>query len=94
MREPGGMTAIEAAIEKLSKRHKEHIEVYGTDNEQRLTGKHETADINTFKYGVADRGSSIRIPRGVAKAGYGYCRCPLLLSATTLVALRRFFLKQ
>ena len=31
-------------------------------NEERLTGKHETCDMNTFRYGVADRGSSIRIP--------------------------------
>ena len=28
----------------------------------RLTGKHETCDINTFRSGVADRGASIRIP--------------------------------
>eukprot|EP00483_Globobulimina_turgida_P001075 UN01077 len=39
------------------------MEGYGADNEQRLTGHHETADINTFIYGVANRGASIRIPR-------------------------------
>ncbi|KAI8814189.1 glutamine synthetase 2, partial [Cladochytrium replicatum] len=72
MRNPGGMTAIEDAIEKLSKNHAAHIAVYGTDNDQRLTGHHETADINTFSSGVANRGASIRIPRHVAKAGYGY----------------------
>ena len=32
-------------------------------------GKHETCDINTFRYGVADRGSSIRIPLPVQLAG-------------------------
>jgi hypothetical protein len=53
---------IEAAVEKLSKTHVEHISQYGLGNEARLTGKHETCDINTFKHGVADRGSSIRIP--------------------------------
>ena len=37
-----------------------------------MTGKHETADINTFKSGVADRGSSIRVPLGVSLAGKGY----------------------
>ncbi|KAI9206301.1 glutamine synthetase [Polychytrium aggregatum] len=72
MRVEGGMAHIEAAIEKLSKRHQAHIAVYGADNEQRLTGKHETASISTFSYGVANRGCSIRIPRSVAQCGYGY----------------------
>lgn len=66
------LQAIMAAIEKLSKTHAEHISQYGTGNEQRLTGKHETCDMNTFRYGVADRGSSIRIPLPVQLKGYGY----------------------
>ena len=41
---------------------KEHIDVYGADNHLRLTGKHETASIHDFSYGVSDRGASIRIP--------------------------------
>lgn len=41
--------AIEDAIVKLSKKHLEHIAEYGTGNEKRLTGKHETASIDTFK---------------------------------------------
>jgi glutamine synthetase len=69
MRKDGGMKAIEEAIEKLSKCHPEHISQYGYGNEERLTGKHETCDINTFRYGVADRGSSIRIPLPVQLAG-------------------------
>lgn len=40
----------------------EHIAVYGHDNDQRLTGLHETAAITDFSYGVSDRGASIRIP--------------------------------
>ena len=28
-----------------------------------LTGLHETAHIDKFTYGVADRGASVRIPR-------------------------------
>ncbi len=52
---------------------KEHIEVYGADNHLRLTGKHETASINDFTYGVSDRGASIRIPVGVPARGWkGY----------------------
>lgn len=72
MRIPGGMAAIDAAVEKLSKTHAEHISQYGLGNEKRLSGKHETCDINTFKSGVADRGSSIRIPLPVQLKGYGY----------------------
>jgi glutamine synthetase len=48
----------------------EHIEVYGPDNHLRLTGKHETAAINEFKYGVSDRGASIRIPIGSVERGW------------------------
>jgi glutamine synthetase len=72
MREPGGIKAIHAAIEKLKKRHDEHIAVYGDDNEQRLTGRHETGHIGEFSAGVANRGASIRIPRHVNEKGYGY----------------------
>lgn len=67
-----GMDAITDACDALAKRHPEHIAVYGADNNLRLTGLHETCDINTFRYGVADRGASIRIPRHVATKGYGY----------------------
>ena len=67
---------INAAIEKLSKRHKEHIINYdpsgGEDNKRRLTGLHETASFDTFSSGVANRGASIRIPRQVMEEGYGY----------------------
>lgn len=72
MREKGGITKIYEAIDKLSKKHSEHIEVYGLYNEQRLTGTNETANINTFSYGDCDRSSSVRIPLNVLKDGYGY----------------------
>jgi glutamine synthetase len=39
----------------------------------RLTGKHETASIDSFSYGVADRGASIRVPHSFVNNGYrGY----------------------
>ena len=72
MRSKGGYSHILAAIEKLSKKHVEHMAVYGEGNEKRLTGKHETASICTFTYGVADRGASIRIPRETEKNQRGY----------------------
>jgi len=71
-----GMEAITAAIEKLALKHDEHIQVYdthqGRDNMRRLTGHHETSSIKDFSSGVANRGSSIRIPRQVSEEGCGY----------------------
>lgn len=76
MREDGGLQLIEDAIEKLSKKHAKHIKEYdprgGKDNMRRLTGLHETSDINDFSAGVANRGASIRIPRQVGQDGRGY----------------------
>ena len=48
----------------------EHIAVYGADNDQRLTGAHETQSIDQFSYGVSDRGASIRIPIATVEAGW------------------------
>ncbi|KAI1714344.1 glutamine synthetase, beta-Grasp domain-containing protein [Ditylenchus destructor] len=76
MRKPGGYKEIVKAIECLAKAHFEHIAYYdptgGRDNERRLTGKHETASMSKFSYGVASRCSSVRIPRQTEVDGYGY----------------------
>lgn len=76
MRADDGIKAIETAIDKLSKRHMIHIKAYdpkqGKDNERRLTGLHETSSIYDFSAGVANRGCSIRIPRGCADEKKGY----------------------
>ncbi|CAK9087008.1 unnamed protein product [Durusdinium trenchii] len=72
MRVAGGYDTIIKVCEAFGKVAKEHIAEYGEDNDKRLTGKHETCDINTFKYGVANRGASIRIPREAEKSGRGY----------------------
>ncbi len=61
-----------AIISKMEMLHKEHIAVYGAGIEKRLTGKHETCDVNTFRSGVSDRGASVRIPWQVHKLGKGY----------------------
>jgi glutamine synthetase len=68
----GGMGVINTYIERLSRRHALHMEVYGLHNDLRLTGKHETASIERFSSGVANRGCSIRIPRDTNKNGFGY----------------------
>ncbi|KAL6085772.1 hypothetical protein STEG23_027969 [Scotinomys teguina] len=76
MREENGLKYIEEAIEKLSKRHQYHIRAYdpkgGLDNARRLTGFHETSNINDFSAGVANRSASIRIPRTVGQEKRGY----------------------
>lgn len=72
MREDGGMKHIEAAMKKFEGRHLEHMKVYGEGNELRMTGAHETSSVDKFTWGVANRGSSVRIPRQCAKDGKGY----------------------
>jgi len=72
MRKKGGYKEIIKAIERLGTKHLEHIKVYGTGNERRLTGAHETAPIDKFSYGVANRGCSVRIPRVAEAEGCGY----------------------
>lgn len=72
MREDGGLDVIEHACKKLGEKHEEHIDVYGADNHLRLTGLHETCSIHEFRYGVSDRGASIRIPMFTAVHKKGY----------------------
>ncbi|MFQ6604339.1 MAG: glutamine synthetase GlnII [Fidelibacterota bacterium] len=72
MRRENGYDAVIEACERLGRRHEEHIAVYGAHNEERLTGRHETCSINEFRYGVSDRGASIRIPMATANNGRGY----------------------
>ena len=70
----GGFAKIIEALEKMGAPGKpaEHLSVYGPHNEMRLTGKHETASMDSWSYGVANRGASIRIPRETERNGYGY----------------------
>jgi len=72
MRENGGIKYVVEACEELSRFHHEHITAYGVDNDKRLTGKHETCDIDTFRYDVGDRGASVRIPTQVSEDRKGY----------------------
>jgi glutamine synthetase len=73
MREVGGEEYFAALMAAFDERKDDHIAVYGPDNDMRLTGLHETAAIDEFTYGVANRGASIRIPWGFVQDGYrGY----------------------
>jgi glutamine synthetase len=71
-RAPGGMDEINSIAERLSKRVPEHLAAYGAGYEMRLTGHHATCRYDEFKWGVSNRGASIRIPANVAEAGCGY----------------------
>ena len=64
--------ACVAAAEALGRNHAEHIANYGDRIEERLTGLHETCSYREFRYGVADRGASVRIPWQVHRDGKGY----------------------
>lgn len=70
MREKGGEALFTSICEEFGKHIPEHIAVYGADNEQRLTGLHETQSIDKFSYGVSDRGASIRIPISTIENGW------------------------
>lgn len=73
LREVGGKPYFEKLMAEFSKNLDEHIAVYGPDNHLRLTGLHETQSIDTFSYGIADRGASIRVPHSFANNDYkGY----------------------
>ncbi len=61
-----------AAAEALGTRADLHIANYGHRIEERLTGQHETCSYKEFRYGVSDRGASIRIPWQVAVDRKGY----------------------
>lgn len=67
-----GMKNILEDMKKLDATHIRLVTLYGEGNESRLTGKHETSSMNKFSYGVANRGSSVRIPRTTEIAGKGY----------------------
>ena len=73
MRKPKSYdSAIKPALKSLKNNHSYHIENYGSDNKERLTGEHETASWDTFTAGVGNRGASIRVPTQTYydKSGY------------------------
>ena len=62
MRNNSSEALMNSLCESLGKVHSEGIAEYGSDNDMRLTGLHETQSIDAFSYAVSDRGASIRIP--------------------------------
>jgi glutamine synthetase len=73
MRDRGGYNLFNDIMENMGENHDKHISEYGKDNNQRLTGEHETQKIDTFSWGIADRGASVRVPSSVPKSDWcGY----------------------
>lgn len=72
MRNDEGLDEIYKCIDKLEKRHTEHINIYGEDNQMRLSGMHETSPYNVFSFGVGTRNTSIRIGYETFKEKKGY----------------------
>ncbi len=67
-----GYDACVAAAEALGAKADLHIANYGDRIEERLTGQHETLSYKEFRWGVSDRGASVRIPWQVARDQKGY----------------------
>lgn len=67
-----GLEEIRKICEILKPHHLLHMSVYGSDNDKRMTGIHETSSYDNFSYGEGNRGCSIRIPLQVVEQGYGY----------------------
>ena len=72
MREEGGIEEILKVMPLLLEKHEEHMKLYGSDNQLRMTGKHETASFDKFTYGRANRGASVRIGNSIYEEGKGY----------------------
>lgn len=76
MRCDDGLKEIERVCKILCEKHKTAMKNYGLgdgeDNRKRLTGKFETASFDNCRWGIADRGASIRLQRSVATQRKGF----------------------
>ena len=70
LRTCGSQAVFEQICKAFEPVVQEHIAVYGANNDQRLTGLHETQAIDKFSFGVSDRGASIRIGIATVEAGW------------------------
>ena len=67
-----GYEYIMDCIKNLKSSYKSTIEIYGEENDKRLTGKHETSSIDSFSYGIGTRNTSIRIGNETFNNKVGY----------------------
>jgi glutamine synthetase len=70
----GGIDACIKAAQALARAPRAAHRQLRRGIEERLTGKHETCSYKQYKYGVSDRGASVRIPWQVAARQEGLHR--------------------
>merc|ERR1719265_1100510 len=68
----GGLNVIEKCARALGRKAADGLKAYGDGNVERMSGKFNCPDMNTFRFGVADRTAAVRVPRGVGIVGKGY----------------------
>lgn len=65
--------SVTRMISSLSVLHSSHLGQLGSEkNMLRLTGENETSSYKSFTYGIAHRGTSVRVPRCTVNNLYGY----------------------
>lgn len=72
MRQPGGYAAIKQACANLGKTFIDDVKFYGGDNNQRMTGLHETSKLSEFTWSIGGRHTSVRVGNDVEREGKGY----------------------
>lgn len=79
MREVGGEALFTSIMSNAESAHDKHMQSYGSLNNRRMTGLHETSDYDKFTSGVGSRSVSIRIPNATVSSewsGYAEDRRP------------------
>lgn len=72
-RSEGGLEAIHKILQHgLMPDHTSFMEVWGEDNDKRMTGDCETSDPSKFTWNERNRGASVRIPLLTVLNGKGY----------------------
>ena len=72
MREEGGEELFKRVMGVASEKHSLHMAKFGTLNERRMTGTHETSSYDSFSWGVGSRNTSMRVPTQTAEQWKGY----------------------
>ena len=67
-----GLDYIYEAVDKLTIKHMDHMTVYGSNNDKRLSGAHETSHYDQFSVGIGNRGASIRVGNDTIRDKKGY----------------------
>jgi len=71
-RNKGGYKKLLQYTDQMKKFHSEAMKLYGTGNEKRMTGEHETARYDEFSVGIGARGCSVRINNEMVENDCGY----------------------